>query len=74
VSTEISPDELRRMALAIDAGLEPRVHLDAELSAEGAQRLHDVVTAVKADLSQHAGIETTWPLECLLAALEGASA
>jgi hypothetical protein len=64
------PDELRRMAVAIDADREPRVALHAELSAEAAQRLHDILSAVLADLSQHAGIETTWPLLRLLVALE----
>jgi hypothetical protein len=55
---DLPPDELRRMAQAIDAGLEPRVRLDAELSAEGAQRLRDVLEAVADDLM----IETSWPL------------
>jgi hypothetical protein len=68
------PDELRRMALAIDSGLEPRVRIDADLSAEAAQRLLDILSAVAADLSQHAGIETTWPLVRLIAVLEGAAA
>jgi hypothetical protein len=61
------------MALAIDSDLRPRVRLDADLSAEAAQRLHDILGAVLADLSQHAGIETTWPLLRLLAALEDAA-
>ena len=58
------------MAVSIDASHEQRVHLDADLSAEAAQRLHDILTAVLADLSQHAGIETTWPLLRMLTALE----
>ena len=61
------------MALAIDADREPRVRLDADLSAEAAQRLHDILTAVLADLEKHAGIETTWPLLRMLTVLEAAS-
>lgn len=70
---DLPPDELRRMALAIDAALEPRVALHANLSAEGAQRLHDVLSAVAADLLQQAGIETAWPALRMLAALEEAA-
>jgi hypothetical protein len=58
------------MARSIDASLEPRVRLELDLSAEGAQRLHDVLTAVAADLATKAGIETSWPLHRLLGALE----
>jgi hypothetical protein len=73
VSADASPDELRAMAIAIDSDHEPRIRLDADLSAEATQRLHDILTVVVADLSQHAGIETTWPLHRLLAALEAAA-
>jgi hypothetical protein len=55
---ELPPDELRRMAQAIDAGLEPRVRIEADLSAEGAERLRDALRAVSADLM----IESSWPL------------
>ena len=58
------------MALSIDASHEQRVRLEADLSAEAAQRLHDILSAVLADLEQHAGIETTWPLLRMLSALE----
>lgn len=67
-------DELRRMALAIDSGLDPRVRLEADLSAEAAQRLHDVLVAVTADLDQRAGIEGTWPLVRMIELLDGALA
>lgn len=61
------------MAQAIDASLEPRVTLAVDVSAEGAQRLHDMLSAVLGDLSGQAGIETTWPLHRLLGALEDAA-
>lgn len=56
--SEADRDELRRMAQAIDAGLEPRLRLDAELSAEGAERLRDALRAISADLM----IESSWPM------------
>ncbi|MCW2990651.1 MAG: hypothetical protein JWM73_1245 [Solirubrobacterales bacterium] len=59
---EVPEDEQRRMAEAIDSGLEPRVRLDAELSAEAADKLRDILTAVAADLDQRSGIEASWPL------------
>jgi hypothetical protein len=67
---DIEAEELRRMAVAIDADLQPRVRLDLELSAEAAQRLHDILTTVAADVLPQAGIETVWPLYRLLGALE----
>lgn len=70
----LPPDELRAMAQAIDAGLEPRVHVDLDLSAEAVQRLRDLLGGVAADLDHHAGIEATWPLYRLLAGLEDAPA
>lgn len=65
---DVPPDEQRRMAEAIDAGLEPRVRLDADISAEAAQRLRDVLHAVSADLM----IETSWPMLRLAALLDDA--
>src|SRR4051794_27360128 len=70
---DIESAELRLMAAAIDADLQPRVRLDADLSAEGAQRLHDMLTAVAGDVLPQAGIETVWPLYRLLDALESAA-
>lgn len=61
------------MARSIDAGREPRVRLDAELSAEAAQRLHDVLSAVGGELMAQAGIEGAWPVVVALAALEDAA-
>lgn len=61
------------MASAIDAALEPRVRVGLELSAEGAQRLHDMLTGLAADLHRHAGIEGSWPALVALAALEEAA-
>jgi hypothetical protein len=63
---DVPADEQRRMAEAIDAGLEPRIRLDASLSAEGAQRLRDVLLAVSADLM----IESSWPLLRMAALLD----
>ena len=59
---DVPPDEQRRMAEAIDAGLSPRVRLDAEISDEAALRLHDLLASVAADLDQRSGIEASWPL------------
>ena len=70
---ELPAAELRAMARAIDASLEPRVTLSVDVSAEGAQRLHDMLSAVLGDLSGQAGIETTWPLHRLLGALADAA-
>jgi hypothetical protein len=67
---DLSGAELRTMARSIDESLAPRVRLDLDLSAEGAQRLHDMLSGVATDLAQHAGIETSWPLYRMLAALE----
>ena len=58
------------MARAIDAGLEPRVRIEAELSAEGAERLRDVLEAVAADLM----IESSWPLLRMADVLDAALA
>jgi len=67
------PDgELRAMALAIDSSHEPRVRIEAGVSAEGARRVRDVLAAVAADLDRQAGIEATWPVVCMLAILEEA--
>jgi hypothetical protein len=55
-------DEARRMAEAIDAGLEPRLHLDAQISVEAAEKVADVLAAVAADLEQRSGIAASWPL------------
>jgi hypothetical protein len=63
---DVQPDEQRRMAQAIDAGLEPRVRLDADLSAEAAERLRDVLVAMSADLM----IESSWPMLRLATALD----
>lgn len=59
---EVPEDELKRMALAIDEGLEPRVRIDAELSDEAVVKVHDILVAVAADLDKHAGVEAIWPL------------
>jgi hypothetical protein len=65
---DVPPDEQQRMAEAIDAGLEPRIRVDADLSAEGAQRLRDALLAVSADLM----IESSWPLLRMAALLDDA--
>ena len=70
---DIAPDELRRMAAAIDAELQPRVRVELDVSAEGAQRLHDILTTVAAEALEQAGIETAWPLYRVLGALESAA-
>ena len=70
---DIAPDELRRMATAIDAGLEPRVRVEFDVSAEGAQRIRDIVTSVAAEALPQAGIEAVWPLYRLLEALDSAA-
>ncbi|MEJ7786840.1 MAG: hypothetical protein WKF96_18720 [Solirubrobacteraceae bacterium] len=59
---DVPADERRRMAEAIDAGLEPRVRLHTDLSAEAAEKLRDVLEAVAADLGDRSGIEASWPL------------
>jgi hypothetical protein len=71
---DIEPDELRRMASAIDADLEPRVRVEFDISAEGAQRAHDILSSVAAEALPQAGIETVWPLYRMLTALESAAA
>lgn len=60
--SDVTEDELRRMALAIDEGLEPRVRIEAELSDEAVVKVHDILVAVAADLGQRGGVEATWPL------------
>jgi hypothetical protein len=65
----LPPEELDAMARAIDAGLEPRVQIALDLSAEAVQRLRDLLTGVAAELGQQAGIEATWPVHLLLAEL-----
>jgi hypothetical protein len=69
----LTPEDLRAMAEAIDAALEPRLHVDLDLSAEGVQRLTDLLEGVSAELDQRTGIETTWPVHRLLAALSAAA-
>jgi hypothetical protein len=69
---DLPAEELRAMALAIDAGLEPRTDVTFDISAEGAQRLRDLLAGVATELGRQAGIEATWPLHRLLAALEPA--
>jgi hypothetical protein len=59
---EVPEDELKRMAQAIDEGLEPRVRIDAELSDEAVVKVHDILVAVANDLDQQAGVEASWPL------------
>jgi hypothetical protein len=71
---DLPPDELRAMARSIDESLQPRVRVALDVSAEGAQRLHDMLSSVTADLGRHTGIETSWPLYRMLAALEEAAA
>jgi hypothetical protein len=70
---DIAPEELRRMAAAIDADREPRVRVEIDLSAEAAQRVHDILSSVAAEVFPHGGIETSWPLYRLLDALESAA-
>ena len=65
---DVPADEQRRMAEAIDAGLEPRVALTGDLSAEGAERLRDALLAVSADLM----IENSWPMLRMAALLDEA--
>jgi hypothetical protein len=62
--------ELRRMAQAIDAALEPRLRLKGELSEEGARKLRDVLLAVSADQL----IEHSWPLLRMASLLDDALA
>ncbi len=59
---DLPEDELKRMAQAIDEGLEPRVLLHADLSDEAVVKVHDILVAVVADLDQRGGVEATWPL------------
>ncbi len=70
---EIPPDELRRMARAIDADHEPRVDVRLDLSAFAVQRLRDALTSIAADLEGEAGIEVTWPFHAALDQLEPAA-
>lgn len=65
---DVPADELRRMAETIDAGLEPRIRLDASLSTEGAERLRDALLAVSGPLM----IERSWPLLRMAALLDEA--
>jgi hypothetical protein len=65
---DVPADEQRRMAEAIDAGLEPRLRLEADLSAEGAERLRDALNAVADGLM----IESSWPLLRMAALLDEA--
>jgi hypothetical protein len=70
---DIAPEELRHMAAAIDSDRQPRVRLELDISAEGAQRIHDILTSVASEVLPQAGIETVWPLYRLLDALEAAA-
>jgi hypothetical protein len=70
MSADLPPAELRRMAQAIDAGLEPRVRIATDLSAEAVRRLRDVLAALAGDLGRQAGVEAAWPVVALLAVLE----
>ena len=65
---DVPADELRRMAEAIDAGLEPRVRLDASLSAEAAEKVRDALLAVSGGLM----IERSWPMLRLATLLDEA--
>ena len=65
---DVPPDEQRRMAEAIDAGLEPRLALTGDISAEGAERLRDALLAVADGLM----IESSWPLLRMAALLDEA--
>ena len=69
---QIPPDELRRMALAVDASIEPRVRLEADVSREAAERLRDVLTAVSDEAMGAAGVEAAWPMLRLAVALDDA--
>ncbi len=73
MAADLPPDELRRMALAIDGDAQPRIRVEADLSAECAQRVHDVLSATAAELVAQAGIEGSWPVLRMLAALEDAA-
>lgn len=59
---DVSADEQRRMAEAIDAGLEPRIRLDVSLSTEAAEKVRDALAAMAAELDQRSGIAASWPL------------
>lgn len=69
---DIPPDELQRMAHAIDASLEPRVHLEADLSREAAEKLRDVLRALAGEAAQAAGVQASWPMLRLAGALDDA--
>ena len=70
---DFPPEELRAMAKAIDDDREPRVRIAGELSAEAVQRIHDMLRIVAADLDEHAGLETSWPVHRMLSVLEDAA-
>lgn len=65
---DVPADELRRMAEAVDAAHEPRVRLDADLSAEAAERLADLLDAVAAE----APVGQGWPMVRMAALLREA--
>lgn len=65
---EIPADELRRMAEAIDGSREPRVRLDAELSAEAAGK----VAAVLETVAGQTTVEQGWPMLRVAALLRDA--
>ena len=71
---DVPEDELKRMALAIDEGLEPRVRIQADLSDEAVIKVHDILVAVANDLGQQAGVEATWPLVRMIDVLSAARA
>ena len=65
---DIPADELRRMAEAIDESREPRVRLDAELSAEAAGK----VAAVLETVAGQTTVEQGWPMLRVAAMLRDA--
>ena len=71
---DVPEDELKRMAIAIDESLEPRVRIDAVLSDEAVVKVHDILVAVANDLGQQAGVEATWPLVRMIDVLSAARA
>ena len=66
---DIPADELRRMAVAIDESHEPRVRLDAELSAEAATK----VAALLETVAEQTSVEQGWPMLRVAALLRDAA-
>ena len=67
---DVPPDELRRMAAAIDESMEPHVRLDATLSAEAAAKVADLLETVAAQTT----VEQGWPMLRVAALLRDAAA